>query len=101
MDIINDRIIDFKGLEQEVFNYVCKLGVDLIKTALSATHKHLANSRNKEEYRHKGLKRNTIKTVMGPVEYWRAIYERMDDKGNKQYIYLLDEYLEMGTIGKM
>lgn len=38
---------------------------------------------------------------MGTVEYRRAIYENIDENGNKKYVYLLDEYLNMETIGKI
>lgn len=101
MNSLNEISVDFKTLEQEVFAYVCKLGVEIIETVLSAVDKQIETERNKEEYRHKGLKRNTIKTVMGSVEYRRAIYKTIDSDGNKKYVYLLDELLNMDTIGKM
>jgi hypothetical protein len=101
MNSLNEKGLDFKSLEQEVFSYVCKLGVEIINAVLSNVDKQLVEERNKEEFRHKGLKRNTIKTIMGSVEYHRAIYETIDSDGNKKYIYLLDELLNMDTIGKM
>ena len=38
---------------------------------------------------------------MGPVELERVVYEYIDENGNKQYMYLLDEYLKLETIGFM
>jgi hypothetical protein len=45
--------------------------------------------------------KNLIKTIMGPVELKRAIYETPNEDGKKTYVYLLDEYLNLETIGKM
>ena len=101
MNSLNEIRLDFKTLEQEVFAYVCKLGVEIIETVLRTVDKQICADRDKEEYRHKGLKSNTIKTVMGSVEYRRAIYETIDFNGDKKYVYLLDELLNMETIGKM
>jgi hypothetical protein len=60
-------------MEKEVFNFVCDFGVRIIKEILESMDKILAEERDKENYRHKGLKKNTIKTVRGPVEYKRAV----------------------------
>jgi hypothetical protein len=101
MKSLNENAIDFKVIEKKVFNFVCDFGVRIIKEILESMDKILAEERDKENYRHKGLKKNTIKTVMGPVEYKRAVYKHMDEEGTKRFVYLLDEYLGMGTIGKM
>lgn len=53
-------------------------------------------TRDKKEYRHKGYRTNTIKTVMGEIEYKRAIYL----KDNK-HVYLLDETIAINTVGKI
>ena len=45
------------------------------------------NSRDKKKYRHKGLRVDTIKTVMGEVQYKRTMYEIKEDGIKKQYIY--------------
>ena len=38
---------------------------------------------------------------MGPVEFKRVVYEHTDENGNNEFIYLLDEYLNLETIGFM
>lgn len=101
MNSLNENVLDFKSLEEEVYKYVCELGVGIIKNVLMTLDKQLASERDKSEYRHKGLKDNTIKTIMGPVEYKRAVYEHYDEEKNKEYVFLLDKFLEMDTIGKM
>lgn len=98
---LQEKEIDFNTLEKEVFSFVCKLGVDIIEQMLESTDKALSKGRDKKVYRHKGLRKNTIKTVMGEVEYKRAIYEHIDEVGAKKYVHLLDEFLDMKTIGKL
>ena len=56
-------------------------------------------TRDTKKYRHKGLRKNTIKTVMGEVEYVRAMYE-VEEEGIKKRVYLLDEKLHINTEGK-
>lgn len=101
MNSLKEKEFDFNSLEKEVFNYVCKLGVEIIKNVLESLDKSISEERNKTEYRHKGLKQNSIKTLMGTVEYQRAIYQHIDESGNKEHTYLLDKYMKMKTIGKM
>ena len=57
--------------------------------------------RDRTVYRHKGQKKTVIKTVMGEVEYQRAIYERKNEDGTKSFVYLLDEALGISGIGFM
>jgi hypothetical protein len=98
---VNDEGLDFNALEKETFDFVCKMGRNLIEEFIKQIDNELMEKRDKEIYRHKGLKRTTIKTIMGSVELKRAIYERVNEEGKKAYIYLLDEYLNLETIWKM
>ena len=101
MKSINDKALDFNTLEQETYDFVCMMGRKLIEEFFKHVDNELMKNRDKEAYRHKGLKRTTIKTIMGSVELKRAIYETINDDGKKVFIYLLDEYLNFETIGKM
>ena len=42
---------------------------------LESYDRKIMKVRDTKKYRHKGLRKNTIKTVMGEVEYVRAMYE--------------------------
>ncbi len=53
-------------------------------------------NRDKKEYCHKGYRKNTIKTIIGEVEYNRAIYL----KENKT-TYLIDTNFGIQTYGKI
>lgn len=93
MDIVNTN---FYELEKYVYKLVCELGCEILKNILENQDKKLMQERNKKEYRHKGYRENTIKTVMGEVEYKRAIYLK---DGN--HTYLLDNNLQIDTYGKI
>lgn len=91
-----EKKLNFYELEKEVYRLVCALGCSILKTILENQDKQLMQNRNRKEYRHKGYRKNTVKTIMGEVEYNRAIYL----KENKP-AYLLDNYLNIHTYGKI
>lgn len=91
-----EKEVQFYELEKTVYNLVCELGCTVIKDILENQDKILMENRDKKEYRHKGYRTNTIKTVMGEVEYKRAMY-----KTEKGHVYLLDKELQIDTIGKI
>ena len=90
--IITSEEVKFNDLEKKVFKFVCFFGCLIIKLLLEKYDRKLMNARDKKKYRHKGLRRDTIKTVMGEVEYRRAMYE-INEEGVTKTIYLLDEKL--------
>ena len=71
----------------------------IIKLILESYDRKIMKARDTKKYRHKGLRKNTIKTVMGEVEYVRAMYE-VEEAGIKKRVYLLDEKLHINTEGK-
>lgn len=91
-----EKDVKFYELEKLIYRLVCELGCSIIKSILENQDKKLMESRNKKVFRHKGYKNNTIKTIMGEVEYKRAIYLK-----DKEYIYLLDNCLNIETYGKI
>lgn len=97
---LND--IDFKTLEKEIYQRVLKYGREKIKSILEKLDVMIMESRDKAKFRNICIKKTSIKTVMGTIEYSRRIYRYYDEDGNKHYISLLDEYLKMDkTIGQM
>ena len=91
-----ENTIEFKELEKKIYVLVCKLGCAILQNILETQDNILMDNRNKKEYRHKGYKQNTIKTLMGEVEFNRAIYKK-----DKEYVYLLDNSIGINTIGKI
>lgn len=97
--IVEEKLVSFKGLEQKVFKYVCGLGCEITQIMLEAYDEELAASRDTKQYRDKGKRKTTIKTVYGEVEYRRRIYQTTQEDGRKAHVYLLDKAMQMDKIG--
>ena len=98
-EIVTEEEIKFNNLEKKIFKFVCNFGCLIIKLILESYDRKIMKARDTKKYRHKGLRKNTIKTVMGEVEYVRAMYE-VEEEGVKKRVYLLDERLHINTEGK-
>ena len=97
--IVEEKRVSFKTLEQKIFSYVCELGREITTAMLEAYDKELAEGRDKKNYRDKGIRTTTIKTVYGEVSYGRHVYQTKLEDGKKAYVYLLDEAMQMEKIG--
>ncbi len=96
--IITENGIKFNELEEKIYKFVCIVGCMLIKYILESKDKKIMKSRDKRVYRHKGYKQACIKTVMGEVEYKRAVY-KMKTETEDKYVYILDEEMNIEKIG--
>ena len=99
-EIVTEDEVKFNDLEKKIFKFVCNFGCLILKLILESYDRKIMKVRDKKKYRHKGLRKNTIKTIMGEVEYRRAMYE-MEEDGIKKIIYLLDEKLHINANGKV
>ena len=99
-EIVTNDEVKFNDLEKKIFKFVCSFGCLILKLMLEAYDRKLMNARDTKKYRHKGLRGNTIKTIMGEVEYRRVMYE-MEENGIKKTVYLLDEKLHINAEGKV
>jgi len=98
--ILTNNEINFNELEKKIYKFVCLLGCNLIKEIIEKYDEKLQEERDKSSYRHRGLKPDSIKTVMGVVEFKKTIYEyKENDK--KKYKFLLDENLKLSEFGKI
>lgn len=97
--IVAENLISFKELEQKIFKYVCELGCEITQMILESYDKELAAARDTGQYRDKGSRKTSIKTVYGDVEYRRKVYQTSLEDGKKAYVYLLDEAMQMDKIG--
>jgi hypothetical protein len=96
-----EAVADFNRLEREIFSSCCAAGCKALKEQLEIWDSRLMAARNRSIYRHKGLRKTVIKTVMGEVEYSRALYVRKNDDGTKSCVYLLDEAMGKAGSGYM
>ena len=99
-EIIPENEIKFNNLEKKIFKFVCNFGCIILKLLLESYDRKLMKARDTKKYRHKGLRKNTIKTIMGEVEYRRAMYE-MEENGIHKTVYLLDEKMHINADGKV
>ncbi|HBR28794.1 MAG TPA: ISLre2 family transposase [Firmicutes bacterium] len=98
---LNNTDLDFKTLEKTIYKTVCDIACNCLKDVLERLDLMLSARRDPKEYKNKGLKKTSIHTVMGTVEYSRRIYKTQDENGRNQYIFLLDKYLKSETIGRV
>lgn len=97
--IVEERLVSFKELEKKIYCYVCELGREITQIILERYDKELMEGRDSAQYRHKGARKTTIKTVYGEVEYSRRIYQTKTECGEKAFVFLLDEAMQMERIG--
>ncbi len=97
--IVNEKEISFNRLEKEIYKAACKMACDALAYTLEEMDEKISQQRDKKEYRHKGKRKTTLKTLMGEVTFSRRVYEHIDKEGKKIYIYLLDQELGFDTIG--
>ena len=91
--------LDITTLEKEIYQYCCAIGRDMLKSILTQIDDRLMHERDRSAYRHKGKRRATLKTVMGEVEFDRALYRYTDENGQINHIYLLEQELGFETVG--
>lgn len=99
-NIVTNNQINFNDLEKKIYKFVCNLGCYLLKEIIEKYDEKLKEERDKKNFRHRGLKTDSLKTVMGVVEYRRTIYEYNEDGKNK-FISLLDKNLKLSEFGKI
>lgn len=97
--IVNEELVSFKELEKKIFAYVCELAREITVQMLESYDKELAESRDKKQYRNKGKRQTSIKTVYGEVEYFRNVYRTETEKGQAAHVFLLDQAMQMDKIG--
>ena len=97
--IVEEKLVSFKTLEQEIFRYACELAQEITRTILENYDAELAEGRDKRQYRDKGKRTTVIKTVYGEVSYSRRVYQTKLEDGRKACVYLLDEAMHMDKIG--
>jgi len=96
---LSDSKITFNSLEKKIYKYACDGACKFMREMLTYLDRRLMDERDTKVYRNKGLRSTCIKTIMGDVEFKRRMYEFRTEEGKKAYKFLLDEYLQMDTIG--
>lgn len=97
--MLNENGLTFKDFEAKTFEMICKLGQEYTRDFLERYDTYLMETRDKEAYRNKGKKKTTVKTIYGEVEYERRVYQITREDGLKEFVFLLDEQLEITGVG--
>ena len=97
--MIKDNGLSFKDLEKKIYVWGCQICQEFTKEFLEQYDRQLMELRDKVKYRNKGRRPTTLKTIFGEVNYQRTVYEVMDGTNGKRFVYLLDENLELDTVG--
>lgn len=97
--MIAEKGVTFKELEKNIYSQVCEIRRQFTAEFMERYDWKLIEGRDKDRYCHKGLRWITIKTVYEEVTYQRGVYEVAEEGGLRQYVYLLDETLELDNIG--
>lgn len=97
--MIKEKAVTFKEFEKKTFAWGCQICQEFTREFLERYDQILMEQRDKKKYRNKGLRQTTIKTVYGEVTYRRTVYEYVSDDGEKCFVYLLDENLELDPVG--
>ena len=100
-EILSERELNFNKLEKEIFKIGCEYAQELMVNIFKVIDNELAQNRNKDEFRHKGKRKSTLKTLMGEVEFERTVYETKNEEGEKACVYLLDKAMKLETFGKV
>ena len=67
-NILTKENVSFKDLEQICYKIACEFAKELLKSMLNEYDNKIMEKRDKKQYRNKGYKPTTIKTVIGEVE---------------------------------
>lgn len=97
--IVKEELISFKEFEKKIYRYICGFAREITVQMLEGYDRELAEGRDKKQYRCKGKRQTSIKTVYGEVVYSRNVYRTETPDGQTAHIFLLDEAMHMEKIG--
>ena len=69
----------FKDLEEKCFRSACTAAQAEMTRVLEQLDRQLMENRDKTQYRHKGLRETTVKTIFGEVTFKRTLYKTKDN----------------------
>lgn len=99
--IIANQEISFNDLENQIHRQLCEIGCELLKKILETIDAQIMTERTVGIYNNLGFRSTHIETIMGRVDFKRRLYSCLDEEGQKKYVFLLDEKINLFGIGKM
>ena len=99
VEISNREIQSFGKLIATAFELAMEFGRKLVVRVLEHKDQELAETRDRKQFRCKGKRQTSIKTILGVIEISRNVYvDNAAPEGGK-CVYLLDEELEIEKVG--
>jgi len=89
MTTISEGVLDFKTIERNLFDTMCRVACEELAKILGWFDLSIKGVRDKDEYRLKDNRTTTVKTIFGEVKFSRGYYK----KRTGGYTFLLDEAL--------
>lgn len=100
MNNITNKKVKFNDLEEKVWKQKINEGKIELKYMLQEIDYYLLKHKDKEKFEVKDIQPTTIKCKFGNVEIYRRRYKFKLEDGTIKYVYLLDEYLDLGYCGQ-
>jgi len=101
MESVTKSELDFKDFEQWCYDMGMAFARMLMVMMLTNLDDHILDTRDKKIYRSKGIRKLSLKTLMGEVDIFRRLYKTKMEDGAVCHIYLLDQMIGLDTIGKI
>lgn len=90
---------NFNDLEEKIWKKKMQEGIEELQYFLRKIDFYLLKHKDNKILQVKDFQESTIKCKFGDVKFFRRRYILKNRDGSKEYIYLLDRYLEIGEIG--
>ena len=100
MNNITETKEKFNNLEEKVWKQKMNEGLIELKYTLKRIDKVLLKNKDNKKLKVKDLQKTTIKCRFGNLEIYRRRYVFIKEDGTKEFVYLLDQYLELGYSGQ-
>lgn len=96
---ITEKSIKFNDIEEKIWNQKIEEGIIELRYRLKQIDNYLLKHKDNEMFEVKDIRPTTIKCKFGDVQIYRRRYKYKLTDGSIKYVYLLDEYLELGYVG--
>ena len=101
LELDNSKINNFSEIISFAYRTGLAVGRKIVQDYLSFADRELMKNRDTKRYRSKGSRKTCLKTILGVIEYEREVYEDRAAVESVRHVYLLDEKLEVNTIGQI
>ena len=99
VDFCKENLSNFSDLAKSVLQYSHSFGRELLRRLLEERDAELRKTRDTTRYVNKGKRKTCLRTLLGDVEFERTVYIDKAAPEGRRCVHLLDEDLEIDTVG--